>query len=406
MMGTDRAGRVTVFPERAGGPAERMVGFVAHLRANGLALGPAQTAAAMQALRHVAPGDHSEVRAALKALCCGTRDEFERFDDLFAAYWFSRGRARTRHRQTLDSQAARTQARRHHPLAPLAPPEAGGAGQIERPADTDLGEDGAVQEGEGRLIAARRRNLARVDLRELITPEDIAEAEHVAERLARAIRDRRSRRHRAAARGARPDMRKILRGAIATGGEPLRLHWRQRLERPAQLVAICDVSGSMSVYARVFLAFLRGLMGADARTDAYLFHTRLVRITEALRDRDTLRAVNRLSLLAQGFGGGTRIGGNFATFNRAYAQRLVSGRSVVMILSDGYDSDPPEVLARELARLRKRGCRIVWLNPLLGWRDYAPVAAGMASALPYLDLFTPANTLERLAALEPEFARL
>nr|MCU0802637.1 VWA domain-containing protein [Paracoccaceae bacterium] len=245
-----------------------------------------------------------------------------------------------------------------------------------------------------------------VDLREFVSPEDMAQAQATAERLARAIRDRRSRRQRADQTGARLNMRRIIRASLGSGGEPLRLSWKKRPDRPVRLVAICDVSGSMAVYARVFLAFLKGLMVADQHTDAYLFHTRLVRITDALRDHDGLRAVNRLSLLAQGFGGGTRIAGNLAAFNQNYAKRLVSGRSVVMILSDGFDTDPPAQLATELAQLKKRGCRILWLNPLKGWRDYQPVAAGMAAALPYLDLFAAANTLDALAALEPEFARL
>ena len=143
----------------------------------------------------------------------------------------------------------------------------------------------------------------------------------------------------------------------------------------------------MTAYAPVFLALVKGLMTADGSTDVYLFHTRLVRITEALRDPDSLRAVNRLSLLAQGFGGGTRIGGNLAAFNRTYGKRLVSGRSLVMILTDGFDTDPPALIGQELARLKKRGCRIIWLDPLKDWRDYQPVAAGMAAALPHLDLF-------------------
>ena len=239
-----------------------------------------------------------------------------------------------------------------------------------------------------------------------MTPEDIAAAEATAERLARAIRDRRSRRRRAAARGASLDLRRIARASIATGGEPLRLHRRTRPDRPANIVALLDVSGSMTVYSRVFLAFLRGLVAADLRADAYLFHTRLVRIGDALRDPDPMRAVNRLSLMAQGFGGGTRIGGALAAFNQGYARGRVNGRSVVVILSDGYDTDPPDRIGAELARLRKRGCRILWLNPLKGWKGYEPVARGMAAALPHLDLFAAANTLEALAALEPELARL
>ena len=131
-----------------------------------------------------------------------------------------------------------------------------------------------------------------------------------------------------------------------------------------------------------------------------------MRITEALRDDDPLRALNRITLLAEGIGGGSRIGGSLERFARGPARSFVDGRTVVVILSDGYDTDPPEVMDAALARLKKRGCRIVWLNPLKGWRDYAPVAAGMAAALPHLDLFAAANTLADLAALEQELARI
>ena len=123
------------------------------------------------------------------------------------------------------------------------------------------------------------------------------------------------------------------------------------------------------------------------------------------RDGDTFRAINRLSMMAQGFGGGTKIGTNLEAFNKQYAARMVNGRSVVIILSDGYDTDPPEKVAAALSRLKKRGCKIIWLNPLKGWKDYEPVARGMAAALPNLDLFTAATTLDDLAALEPHLAQ-
>jgi uncharacterized protein len=374
---------------------DRMADFMAHLRMNGLVQGITDTSTALAALTAINATDAQEARAALKAVCTGSADDFARFDDLFTAFWQNGGRER--------SGAARAASSERQRSADVAD-QAGttGTGRADRP-DTDSTGD-ADQSGEGRLTGSRAANLMRIDLREMVTPADMAAAEATAEKLARAIRDRRSRRKRADRRGDTLDLRRIIRASLATGGEPLRLHRRCAPERPAKLVAILDVSGSMTVYARVFLAFLKGLMAAE--TDAYLFHTRLVRITDALRDPDALRAVNRLSLLAQGFGGGTRIGGNLAAFNQHYARRLVNGRSVVMILSDGFDTDPPETLSTELARLKKRGCRIIWLNPLKGWRDYRPIAAGMAAALPHLDLFAAANTLAALAALEPEFAQL
>ena len=172
------------------------------------------------------------------------------------------------------------------------------------------------------------------------------------------------------------------------------------------MVPLVDVSGSMSVYAQVFLAFLAGLMRGDPTADAYLFHTRLVRIAEALRDKDALRALGRLSVLADGFGGGSKIGVSLAQFSQTYARRFVDGRTVVLILSDGYDTDHPDLLSAALEKLKKRGCKIIWLNPLKGWAGYEPVTRAMAQALPHLDVFRPANTLADLAALEQELTRL
>lgn len=388
---------VSRFPLRATGPADRMAGFMAHLRLNGLKVGVEETGVALAALAAVEATDTTEARLAMKAVLTGSPDDFARFDELFLAYWHNPGRERAGQVQTKSGSSAK---------GVLATDQgaATGAGQADRAASDTAGE--ADQSGEGKRVGSRITNLMSVDLRHVLDPADRAEAETVAARLARAIRDRRSRRHKADRRGERLDMRRILRASLSTGGEPIRLFHRARPERPARLVVMLDVSGSMTVYAPVYLAFVKGLMTADASTDAYLFHTRLVRITEALRDQDSLRAVNRLSLLAKGFGGGTRIGGNLAAFNQSYGKRLVSGRSLVMILSDGFDTDPPQLIGQELARLRKRGCRIIWLNPLKGWRDYQPVAAGMAAALPHLDLFAAANTLQSLADLEPELARI
>ncbi|MAU95693.1 MAG: carbon monoxide dehydrogenase [Fulvimarina sp.] len=392
--------RVTRFAARDPGPAARLVGFMAHLRQNGLRLGVHETATAMRALSVVTAADLREARLALKAVCAGNADDAARFDDLFDAYWLNAGRVRRK----IMREGAEGKPRHSRSSLRADDGKTVAGGRIHAP-DDETGDD-AFASGTGRLVATTARNLMTRDLRELVDPADIGEAELVARRLAAAIRDRRSRRRRTARKGETIDFRRVVRASIATGGEPLRLPRRRRPERAVRLTVLCDVSGSMTVYARVFLAFVAGLIRADATADAYLFHTRLVRITGALRDDDPLRVLNRLTLLSDGFGGGSKIGSNLDRFARTYARSFVTGRSVVVILSDGYDTDPPERMAAALEKLKKRGCRIVWLNPLAGWKGYEPIARGMAAARPHLDLFAPANTLASLAALEPEFARL
>jgi uncharacterized protein with von Willebrand factor type A (vWA) domain len=176
--------------------------------------------------------------------------------------------------------------------------------------------------------------------------------------------------------------------------------------KPLRLVVLLDGSGSMEPYTAFFVRFLHGVVDAFREAEAFVFHTRLAHVSASLRDRDVARAVDRLSLMAQGIGGGTRIGECLATFNRWHAKRVITTRTAVMIVSDGYDTGAPERLADEMQRLRRRCRRIIWLNPLIGWRDYTPEARGMQAALPYVDLFAPAHNLESLAALEPYLARI
>lgn len=393
--------RVTKFAGRDPGPAARVAGFMAHLRENGLRLGVAETDTALAALNEVEAACPENARRALKAVCTGCKGDVDAFDALFDSYWMDAGRVRTKVMPTLSAPSGEGV----HSSRNAQGEETGSAGSSTAP-DTSDGEGEAESDGEGKLIATEVRNLMRKDLRDMVRPEDVAQAEGVARRLGAALRDRRSRRRIAARKGDRLHFRKTIRRSLSTGGEPLKLLRKRRPDRTRKIVALCDVSGSMTVYSQVFLAFLAGLMRADTTADAYLFHTRLVRITEALRDKDAMRAIGRMSLMADGFGGGSKIGPSLLRFADTYAKRFVDGRSVVMILSDGYDTAPPDQIDAALAKLKKRGCKVIWLNPLKGWADYAPVASGMAAALPHLDVFAPANTLEDLAALEGELTRL
>ena len=377
----------------ASGPLENVAGFIAHLRANRLKVGPSETADALTVIDEVGIGDAAALRLALKTLLTGEREEWQRFDDLFEAYWFARGRVRDMARPGPRPRGESSRPAIWQSAKSEGAPDGGRAGEEDR-------------EAANRMAASRANALRRTDLRHLVDPELIAEAERLAERLARAIVHRLSRRRRAARRGAGLDIRRMIRRNLPRGGEPLERVFRVRPDRPVRLVVLLDVSGSMRVYSRFFLLFVRGILARWLKADAYLFHTRLARITSAFADRDPLVAMGRLSLMADGFGGGTRIAGALATFNRLYAREAIDRRTVVVIMSDGYDTDEPEALARELGRLKARARRIIWLNPLIGWKDYAPVARGMAAAMPHIDLFAAAHTLDGLAALESELARL
>ena len=392
---------VTRFLTRAS-IAERVNDFTRHLRAHGVWAGMPETQSSLEALQLVDAGDPNEVRLALKAIFASDVESFSRFDDLFAAFWFNAGKQR--HDRTPTQNHSDQKNNLINLSQKSSEPSADGSGSIDTPDNDNEGE--AESSGDGKLIATQVTNRNTADMRKFILSEDEARAAETARRIATAIRYRRSRRRKAARQGEGLDMRRIMRKSVATGGEPLQLLRRRRPNRPVHLVSILDVSGSMQLYARIFLSFVKGLIGNDQRTDAFLFHTSLMCVSDALRDNDTLRAVNRLSMMARGFGGGTKIGASLRTFNNQYASRMVGRKTVIIIMSDGYDTGDAQGVGEALARLKRRGCKIIWLNPLLGWKNYAPVAASMAAALPYVDCFAPCNTLSSLAAIEGELQRL
>jgi uncharacterized protein len=379
----------------------KLAGFARTLRDNGFKVGLAETADALAILASPAAARPSALRPALKSLFCATHSDWQKFDETFNAYWLGQGMCRVQ-------VASGAPTERRPSLRRLATTDASQApGETPDHVERREGPDNEAASKTGRRDGASTGALlSSTDLRHIVDPEDVAKAHALAARLAHTMRARLVRRHEVRRRGRRLDLRRTIHRNIAHGGTPIELAWRHRKIKPLRLVVLLDASGSMSLYTAFFVRFLHGVVDAFREAEAFVFHTRLVHVSAALRDRDVTRAVDRLSLMAQGIGGGTRIGESLGSFNRWHAQRVINSRTAVMIMSDGYDTGEPERLGAEMRRLRRRARRIIWLNPLIGWRDYTPAARGMQAALPYVDLFAPAHNIDSLAALEPYLKRI
>jgi hypothetical protein len=229
-------------------------------------------------------------------------------------------------------------------------------------------------------------------------------ARRIMRRLAEAAPVRPSRRARRAHRrgapphAARPDLRRTIRASLRTGGDPFERHWREPGERPRPLVLVCDVSGSMEPYARMLLQYMQACVAARRRVEAFVFGTRLTRVTGELAGRDPDRALDRAAHAAYDWSGGTRIGDAVGTLNREHGRRLGRG-AIVVLLSDGWDRGEPERLSAEMERLQRCAHRLIWLNPLKASPDYEPLTRGMQAALPHVDHFLAGNSLASLSEL-------
>jgi uncharacterized protein with von Willebrand factor type A (vWA) domain len=194
------------------------------------------------------------------------------------------------------------------------------------------------------------------------------------------------------------DLRATVRASLRHGGELMERRWRQETERPRRLVLVCDVSGSMSPYARMLLQYVQACVAGRARVEAFVFGTRLTRITRELEGRDPDRALARAGHHVADWSGGTRIGAAIAQLNREHGRRIGRG-AIVVVLSDGWDRGDPDELAEEMSRLSRCAHRVVWLNPLAADPRYEPLTRGMRAALPHVDHLLPGNSIASLEAL-------
>ncbi|HEX4585872.1 MAG TPA: VWA domain-containing protein [Burkholderiaceae bacterium] len=368
----------------APGLAGRIVEFVRLVRANHFRAGIQEAVDALSVAECVNISDPDQLRWGLRTLLCSNAADWSRFDRLFDRYW-----------QRPNRRAV----------------EVSTSGHIERvdggdcPASSrrEPGHDATHERSPGdaqRVGASAREATTRSDFRLAQLNEDTRPLEQWLEDMARRMRKRLLRRHLVRETGRRIHLRRTVRRSLRYGGLPLDLIFQERRRELPRLVLITDVSRSMNVYSYFFLRFARGIIDAFKHTDAFVFHTRLIHVTDTLRERDSHRLKEKLAWIAAGWGGGTRIGESLRVFNRDYARRLVDSRTLVFIVSDGYDTGQPELLGEQVRRLRQRARRVVWLNPLLGREDYAPTAGAMQAALPHLDLFASAHNLESLMKIE------
>jgi len=361
----------------------RLVGFVGVLRANDFRVGLQELIDAVRVAERVGIGDCTALRCGLQTLLCSNAQDWAHFESLFRRYW-------------LGSSAGAIEIKVSGALPNPVPAVGADAPDAAHHA---RGEPAARQSAM-RAGASARELTSSSDFRLAQLNQDTRGMERWIEGLARRMHKRLLRRHHARSRGHRIHLRRTLRHSLRYGGLPLELVFQERRRELPRLVLITDVSRSMNAYSYFFLHFARGILGAFRNADAFVFHTRLIRVSDALREQDRQRLKDKLAWIAAGWGGGTRIGECLQAFNREHARRQVDSRTIVFILSDGYDTGDPALLGEQVRQLRQRASRVVWLNPLLGRDDYAPTAGGMQAALPHLDRFASAHNLESLMKIE------
>jgi uncharacterized protein with von Willebrand factor type A (vWA) domain len=285
-----------------------------------------------------------------------------------------------------------------------------------RPAAVSVGLDSGADEGEVREHDAAGRPLLQVrwSPAEVLRHRDFAAYTHAelveARRMMADLRLvgalRRSRRRRATHRDrGRPDLRRTVRRSLRAGGEPIDRAFNAPTRRPRRIVLLCDVSGSMEPYARALLRFVHAAVVGHGRVEAFALGTRLTRITRELSSRDPDAALAAAARRVVDWSGGTRLGEGLRTFNDRWGVRGMARGAVVVILSDGWDRGDPELLAAEMARLRRVAYRIVWVNPLKASAEYAPLARGMAAALPHVDEFVAGHSMAALEELAEVISR-
>jgi uncharacterized protein with von Willebrand factor type A (vWA) domain len=363
------------------------------LRGAGLDAGPGRMLTALQALEQVEMGRRDDFYVALRAALVRGRDDLPVFDRAFAAFFEgNEGDSRLRRFGARPAPPPRGQ---DWPGPPVA---AAPARELTLVGFPD-GEDGSGAKTEVAAAYSAAEVLREKDFEQMSAVE-LAATRRLMQLMQLAVARRRSRRLERLAGGRRRlDLRRLMRLNLHQGGEMLRLAWRGPKMKRRPLVLLCDISGSMERYSRSLLHFAHAVEWALPDVEAFVFATRLTRITRHLTTHDVDAALAGVSGAVQDWASGTRIGDALRDFNRRWGRRVLGQGAVVVIMSDGWDRGDPQVLREEMARLQRSCHRLIWMNPLLGQADYQPLTLGMDTALPYVDDFVSAHNLASLKAL-------
>jgi uncharacterized protein with von Willebrand factor type A (vWA) domain len=372
---------------------ERLVAFGRAARASGLAVGTGRILSFCRAVAALDAFDPTDLRVAAGTTLVSRPEDAALLDTLFDRFFAGD--------------------------APVPPPENRTAGEEGRPDGTSRpmtgqrargsitpawtssevdGGEGSDEQSAIRIVASDAEVLRRKDFAEL-SEDERRRAMAIVRRLTLSLPFRSSRRYRRAAGGERFDMRTTLRRSMRTEGEPFRRAWVTRETRRRPLVLILDVSGSMAPYSRALVHFAHSAAATGRRVEVFCFGTRLTRITAAVRNRDPIAAMRAAAAAVGDWEGGTRIGHSLKELLDTWGSRSALRGSVVVLCSDGLERGDPELLARQMQRLRRLARRVVWVNPLKGSPRYEPLARGMAASLPHVDLFLPGHNVESLEAL-------
>ncbi|GAB1424406.1 VWA domain-containing protein [Thauera terpenica] len=363
---------------------EHVVGFSGALREAGLAVNPGNLIDLCQCFDFIDISQRDDFHAAARATLVSRREDIPRFDAVFVQYWVSPKREPIRRRrEDSDDENDAADSGLSNRLM-LSSDEGGADGEEQKPL---------------RLSYSPEEVLARRDLGTL-TDADIERAQRLIREMVAALANKRGRRQVSHRYGRTPDLRRLLRSHsiyLADGICPL--PYRSRRIKKTRLVLLCDVSGSMQRYSSFLIEFMYALRRELSDLEVAVFSTHLTVITDLLRSRGVAASLRQVADRINDWAGGTNIGGSLREFNERHAPHILKGRTAVIFLSDGWDRGNAAEMRSEMARLRQRAQKVLWLNPLLGTPGYQPLTQGMQCALPYLDHLLPAHNLQSLSQL-------